>query len=69
MTILTRDQLNLRLRNGHHLQVRSDGGVWVHLRDERVPKVFFAEMVHKQLIEEVEPGQWALTAKGRRRLR
>ena len=47
MTTLTRDQLNLRLRNGHHLEVRSDGGVWIHLRDERVPKVFFAEMVHK----------------------
>jgi hypothetical protein len=68
MIILTRDQLNLRLRNGHSLVMRSDG-VWIHLRDERVPKVFFAEMVQKQLIEEVEPGQWALTDKGRRRLR
>jgi hypothetical protein len=35
MTTLTRDQLNLRLRNGHHLEVRDDG-VWVHMRDERV---------------------------------
>jgi hypothetical protein len=34
-----------------------------------VPHVFFAEMVHKQLVEEVEPGQWALSEKGRRRLR
>jgi hypothetical protein len=67
MTTLTRDQLNLRLRHGHHLEVRGDG-VWVHMRDERVPKVFFMEMVQKQLIEEGEPGQWALTAKGRRRL-
>jgi hypothetical protein len=65
MTTLTRDQLNLRLRHRHHLEVRDDG-VRVHLRDERVPRVFFAELVQKQLIEEVEPGQWALTAKGHR---
>jgi hypothetical protein len=68
MTTLTRDQLNLRLRNGHHLEVRSDG-VWIQLRDERVPRVFLAELMQKQLIEEVEPGQWALTFKGQRRLR
>jgi hypothetical protein len=68
MTTLTRDQLNLRLRNGHHIEVRADSGLWIHLRDERVLKVCFAHMVHKQMIEEVEPRQWALTAKGRRRL-
>jgi hypothetical protein len=31
--------------------------------------VFFTEMVQKQLIEEVEPGQWALSLKGQRRMR
>jgi hypothetical protein len=41
----------------------------VQLRDERVPNVFIAEMVHKQLVEEVEPGQWALSENERRRLR
>jgi hypothetical protein len=69
MTTLTRDQLNARLHNGHRLDVRPDGSVWVQLRDERVPNVFIAEMVHKQLVEEVEPGQWALSENERRRLR
>jgi hypothetical protein len=69
MITLTRDQLNARLHNGHQLEVRADGSVWVNLRDERVPRVFFAEMVHKQLVEEVEPGKLALSEKGRRRLR
>jgi hypothetical protein len=69
MTTLTRDQLNARLHNGHRLEVRPGGGVRVQLRDERVTDVFFAEMVHKQLVEEVEAGQWTLSEKGRRRLR
>jgi hypothetical protein len=50
MTTLTREQLNASLRNAHHLEVRSNGGMWVQLRDERVPNLFFGEMVHKQLI-------------------
>jgi hypothetical protein len=41
----------------------------VQLPDERVPKVFFAEIVHKRLVEEFDPGQWALTEKRRHRLR
>jgi hypothetical protein len=45
MSTLTRDQLNLRLRNGHHLEVRDDG-VWVRLRDERVPTVSAAIPTH-----------------------
>ncbi|MDB5320019.1 MAG: hypothetical protein JWN40_1650 [Phycisphaerales bacterium] len=69
MTTLTREQLNARLRNGHHLERRSDGGMWVQLRDELVPKELFAGMLDDRLIEEVEPGQWALSEKGRRRIK
>jgi hypothetical protein len=44
MTI-TREQLTARLRNGHHLEQRSDRGIYVQLRDELVREELFAEMV------------------------
>jgi hypothetical protein len=69
MTTLTREQLTARLRNGHLVEARSDGDMWVQLRDELVPRELFSEMVDQRLVEEVEPGQWALSEKGRRRIK
>jgi hypothetical protein len=34
-----------------------------------VPDELFAEMPNQRLVEEVEPGQWAMTEKARRRLK
>jgi hypothetical protein len=68
MTTLTRQQLTTRLLNGHHLEPRSDGSMWVQLRDELVPAELFTEMVDQRLVEEVELGQWAMTERARRRL-
>jgi hypothetical protein len=69
MTTLTRDQLIARLVNFHPLVVRPDRKVFVKLRDERVPAVFFEEFRAKGLIEQITRGEWMLSDKGRRRLR
>ncbi|HEY7114961.1 MAG TPA: hypothetical protein VH475_00150 [Tepidisphaeraceae bacterium] len=63
-----RDQLIARLVGGHFLEVRPDGMVMM-LRDERVPRVFLAELADKQMVEQVKPEWWAISDKGRRRLR
>jgi hypothetical protein len=69
MTTLTRDQFIARLVNLHPLVVHPDRQVFVKLRDERVPAVFFEEFRAKGLVEEVGPGEWMPSDKGRRLMR
>jgi hypothetical protein len=72
MTTLTRDQFIARLVARHPLCVWGDGSAWVELgdaglEDERVPAAYFEEFRASGMIEELSPGEWMLSAKGRRR--
>ncbi|HEY7120629.1 MAG TPA: hypothetical protein VH475_28860 [Tepidisphaeraceae bacterium] len=65
VTTLTPRPAHARLDAGHYLEVRPDGTVMVMLRDVRVSRVFLAELADKQMVEQVKPGWWAISARKR----
>ena len=67
---LTRDQVNARLANGHQLELFDDGKrCRIVGRDEEAELEWFEDYWQRGVLESVGTNLWAVSVKGRARLK